>query len=364
MTIGLSLLALGLMCYYFSEIVAYILIAWVLSLLGRPMFVFFLTYLRIGRFAINRAGAAMLTVVIFILLMLGIIGLFVPVVVMQANTLSGIDYPAMAKALQEPFNYFDGKAHAWGLLPNGQTASEKLFQSLANYFTPSAISDMFGRLIGTASSIAIGIVSVLFISYYFLTDSRLFSQIMEAIVPRGYENQVNSAIHDSVTLLYSYFRGLILQILFVAVFVTTFLAVFGVPNALLIGVFTALLNVIPYIGPIVSAFIAVLLTISSTLQLDFFGQVIPLLFRVGIVIAVMQTLDNFLVQPYIFSKSVQAHPLEIFFVVMVGAQIGGITGMVIAIPVYTVLRVIARQFWRKYKLVEQLTGHLNEDSHR
>ncbi len=360
-TIGLSLLALGFGCYFFNDIVAYVLIAWVLSLLGRPMFVFFLTYLRISRFSISRGGAAMLTLCVFILLILGVFAIFVPIVVMQANTLSGIDYPAMAKALQEPFGYFDGKAHEWGLLPAGQTASEKVFQSLSQFFTPSAISHFFGNVISAAGNLSIGFVSVLFICFYFLTDSKLFNQIMMVIVPRGYESQANTAIHDSVELLYRYFRGLVVQILFVAIFVTSLLAILGVPNAVLIGVLTALLNVVPYIGPIVSTCISVLLTISSTLELDFFSQVVPMLAKVAIVIGSMQLLDNFIVQPYIFSNSVMAHPLEIFFVVMMGAQIGGIIGMVIAIPVYTVLRVIAHQFWSQYKVVGHLTSRLNDD---
>ena len=70
---------------------------------------------------------------------------------------------------------------------------------------------------------------------------------------------------------------------------------------------------------------------------------------------VMQLLDNFILQPNIFSKSVNAHPLEIFIVVLMGAKIGGIIGMVVAIPIYTVLRVLAKVFLSEFKVVQSIT---------
>ena len=73
----------------------------------------------------------------------------------------------------------------------------------------------------------------------------------------------------------------------------------------------------------------------------------------------MQLLDNFILQPQIFSASVKAHPLEIFICVLVGAKIGGILGMVLAIPVYTVLRVIAKVFLSEFKIVQKITGGMD-----
>jgi predicted PurR-regulated permease PerM len=124
--------------------------------------------------------------------------------------------------------------------------------------------------------------------------------------------------------------------------------------------FAALINVIPYLGPLIGAAFGIIITISSNLDLDFYTQMLPLLSKVVIVFAGMQMLDNFLLQPWIFSNSVLAHPLEIFIVILMGAQINGIIGMVLAIPVYTVLRVIARSFLSEFKIVQKITGGLNE----
>jgi predicted PurR-regulated permease PerM len=74
----------------------------------------------------------------------------------------------------------------------------------------------------------------------------------------------------------------------------------------------------------------------------------------------MQLLDNLLLIPFIFSNSVLAHPLEIFLVILMGSQLYGIIGMVLAIPTYTVIRVIAKEFLNKFKLVQKLTGKMKE----
>ena len=131
-------------------------------------------------------------------------------------------------------------------------------------------------------------------------------------------------------------------------------------NALLIGFFAGVINVIPYLGPIIGGIFGILITISSNLDVDFYTQMLPLLIRVVIVFGTVQMLDNFVLQPFIFSTSVLAHPLEIFLIILMGAQIGGITGMILAIPAYTVLRVVARVFLSEFKLVQKITDRIQD----
>ena len=69
-------------------------------------------------------------------------------------------------------------------------------------------------------------------------------------------------------------------------------------------------------------------------------------------------LDNFILQPFIFSNSVRAHPLEIFIVILMGATVNGVLGMVLAIPTYTVLRVLASVFFSEFKIVKSITGRM------
>ena len=122
-----------------------------------------------------------------------------------------------------------------------------------------------------------------------------------------------------------------------------------------------MINVIPYIGPIIGAMFGIFITISSNLDLSFYSEMLPMILWVMGAFAAMQMLDNFILQPYIFSTSVMAHPLEIFIIILVGAKIGGILGMVVAIPTYTVIRVIARSFLSEFKIVQRMTQNMDSD---
>jgi len=178
-------------------------------------------------------------------------------------------------------------------------------------------------------------------------------------VPNKYESQGVHALDEAATLLIRYFLGVTVQIIIITLFVSLALSLLGVKNALLIGFFAALMNVIPYLGPLLGASFAVIITISSNLEVDsFYSVLLPLILKVLSVFAVMQILDNFIFQPFIFGKSVKAHPLEIFIVVLMGANIGGVLGMVLAIPIYTILRVVGRVFMSEFKIVQQITKNL------
>jgi predicted PurR-regulated permease PerM len=201
-------------------------------------------------------------------------------------------------------------------------------------------------------------MSILFIAFFFLKEQGLFLDALQAIVPSKYEKEVIHALDDSSRLLRRYFVGVSIQVTTITIFVSLVLTVFGMKNALLIAFFAALINVIPYLGPVIGATFGVLITISSNLDLPFYEEMLPLIFIVIITFAAMQFLDNFVLQPFIFSNSVSAHPLEIFIVILVGAKLSGIVGMVLAIPVYTVIRVIAKSFLSEFRLVQKLTKKL------
>ena len=178
------------------------------------------------------------------------------------------------------------------------------------------------------------------------------------LVPRGYEYKVKKSMRNITTMLTRYFGGITVQVTIITLIVSIALSLLGVKNALLIGFFAALINVIPYVGPLIGAAFAIFITISSNLGLDFYSEMLPLILKVAGVFATMQLTDNFILQPYIFSNSVLAHPLEIFLVILIGGKLGGIVGMILAIPVYTVLRVIASVFLSEFKIVQQVSDRM------
>jgi predicted PurR-regulated permease PerM len=150
-----------------------------------------------------------------------------------------------------------------------------------------------------------------------------------------------------------------IQTLVFAFNVTIILWVAGNENSLLIGVFGGFFNIIPYIGPVMGMIFGLFITLTSNLDIEF-ALLLPMLLKVAGAFVIVQLIDNNLVGPYIISKSVQAHPLEIFLITLASAKIGGVTGMVIGVPVYTILRVIAREFFSNFKIVQRLTGSLDD----
>ena len=231
----------------------------------------------------------------------------------------------------------------------------RMQKSLYKYLDPSKISVVFGNILGFFSNFLIAILSIFFIAFFFLKEVGLFDNIVTSLVPDEFVDKALNVVDGTSNMLIRYFIGVLIQITVITLFVTTLLSILGVKNALLIGFFAALMNVIPYVGPIFGASFAVLITVSSNLDISFYSGMVPLLGKVIVVFAIMQLMDNFILQPNIFSKSVKAHPLEIFLVVLVGAKLGGILGMVLAIPIYTVFRVISKEFLSNFKIIQSLT---------
>lgn len=356
----LGVLSLVVVAYYFSDIVTYILIAWVLSMLGRPMVVFFQRNISLGRFRMGNSMAAMLSILVFYTIIVSVILVFVPTIVGQARNLTNIDYQALGEKLREPFSHLDAQLHQIGMLETGQSLATKTQQILSEWFKPTLVSDFLGAFLGVAGNVLVTLASVTFILFFFLKEDNLFTNIVHAITPNEQEVKVQLAINESSRVLTRYFRGLLIQLAAFASMTTIMLWLLGIDNALLIGSFGGVFNVIPYVGPILGMIFGIFITISSHLDIDF-ALMLPMLVKVAVTFLVVHAIDSNLVGPIIMSKSVMAHPLEIFIVTLAAAKLGGVVGMVIGIPVYTILRVVAREFFSEFKIVQRLTIRLADD---
>ncbi len=355
----LGVLVLGAICYYFADIVTYLLIAWVLSMLGQPLMVFFLKHLRFGKIRIGTGVAAMLTILTFYGIITGLLLIFVPTMVTQARNLANVDYNALGEKLRGPFTWLDVQMHQLGLIKTEESLGTRTQELLLGWFKPTLLGDFVGSFFGVAGNIVVLLSSVTFILFFFLKENKLFTGIIHAFVPNDLEPKVRRAVQDSNEVLSRYFGGLVLQLLIFSACVTVFLWLFGIDNAILIGVSGGIFNVIPYVGPILGMIFACFITVSSHVDGDLM-LLLPMLLKVIATFALTQFIDNMIVSTIIFSKSVQAHPLEIFIVTLIAAKIGGVVGMVVGIPVYTVLRVVARVFFSEFKFVQRLTHHLDE----
>jgi predicted PurR-regulated permease PerM len=344
-----------------SDIVAYILIAWVISMVGEPIMQFLLDRLNLRKLPVGRALAAILTLVFICTIIFGLGYLFIPVILEQSANLARVDMNALVQSLEEPINALLKKLQEYGVVEYTDNPEKQVEAELLKWFQPSKISIFLGSLISFASNIAIGIFSVLFIAFFFLKETGLFTKILTNFFPSRLEEKIHHTVDDITRLLTRYFGGLFLQVSIITLFLGTVLTLIGVKNALLIAFFAALINLIPYLGPIIGGVFGIMLTITSSLDLNFYTEMLPLLTKVMLCFVSLQLLDNFILQPFIFSKQVQAHPLEIFIIIMIGAKINGVLGMVLAIPFYTAIRVIARTFLSEFEVIQKIAVGLNKD---
>lgn len=358
--IAISILIVSAIVWYFRDIVAYVLVAWVISMLGQPLMRFFHNRVRIGKRHIPPSVSALLVLTIFVLIIISLISIFVPLVVAQANNLSQIDYNAFANGLKQPIEQLTNWGHRFGLIKPKEDIIVALEHSFSAWFSPTLVSDFFRNILMTASSVAIGTVSVLFIAFFFLKEQSMFTEFVVQLVPNRYDSGVREAISDTTTMLSRYFSGLLLQMAFVVFFLTISLWILGIENAILIAIFAALINIVPYLGPMMGCAFALFITVSSSLNYDFYAQTVPSLIKVTVLFSGMQFLNDWIVQPAIFSNRVAAHPLEIFIATLIGAKVGGIGGMILAIPTYTVIRIIAREFFNHIRIVQKITSTLDE----
>lgn len=357
--LGLAILA-GL-CYFFVDIVAYVLVAWVMSMLGRPLMILYKRRIRFRNWRLGSASAAILTILTFYLFILGILWLFVPSIVQQGRNIMAVDFGAIGTKLEEPFANFDQDLHTNGLLKEGESLADKIQEALLNWFGPEQLGDVLGTFISTGGDLVIAFVAITFILFFFLQDSTLFLGILFAFVPNEYEDKVRQAVRESSEVLTRYFGGLIVQLFSFSLMIMALLWILGVKNAVLIGAFGGIFNIIPYIGPIIGNVFGCFIAISSNLDLPI-DQLGIQLVKVIATFSAVQFIDNNILGPYIFSKSVRAHPLEIFLVTLAAAQVGGVLGMILGIPVYTVLRVLARTFLGEFKIIQRWTYHLDEEN--
>lgn len=245
----------------------------------------------------------------------------------------------------------------------GKNFLDVVTESLGAQIDFSKVSNWFALVAGTIGSVLIAFFSISFITFFFLKESNMFREFIILLVPRSVEGKVSHILDSISYLLRRYFIGLLFEVFMVMLLVTIGLSIVGIEfnHAVVIGLFCGVLNVIPYLGPWMGALLGLLIGAALHISPDFVGETLPILAWMALVFATVQVADNVLFQPLIYSSSVKAHPLEIFLVILTAGSMAGILGMILAIPVYTILRVIAKEFFENMKLVQKMTRNLEQE---
>lgn len=344
-------------CWYFSNVLVYIILAFVVSLLSQPLMRLMKKIQIKGKSAPDWLLAIFSILIVLTLLILIIIQV-IPVITNIINDASLFkDIASYDGNLGDTIN--DWIIGMFPSLGNDFDAIGMLLDYMKGLLSNISVTGILGSVGSMIIGIAVGIFSVVFISFFFVKDEKLFSKIVAALVPDRIESSVTESILDIEHLLSRYFVGLMLEMLGVAFL--NFLGLWLIARvspvyALGIAFIAGILNILPYVGPILGEVLGTLLCLLLKYGTGM-GLSVNIWVFALIVFAIMltvQVVDNFVLQPVIYSKSIQSTPLEIFIVMLFAGTIGGILGMLVAIPAYTVVRVIAGRFFYDKKIVQQL----------
>jgi len=341
--IGIAIYIGLLFLYQIQSVIIYLFVALILSMIASPI----IQFLR-RRLKFPHVLAVITTLVLFLGMLVGFVWMFVPLIVSQSDNLSLLDTAKLEQDINSLMREIDS---SFNIDTKKMMREADLTSKIDFNFIPNFINSLLGIL----SGFGMGLGSVLFISFFFLKDRKLFTINAKKILPDAHEDKILNSFRKINYLLSRYFIGLIVQMTVLFTMYLIVLLIFGVENAFIIAFITALLNIIPYIGPIIATALVVLLTLLGHIgpegQADMFSTTL----YVFLGYCAAQFVDNNISTPLIFSNSVNSHPLEIFIVILASGFVFGILGMIVAVPMYTVIKVVAKEFFPRNPVVRVLT---------
>ncbi len=335
--------------YKLSSIIVYLIVSVLFTLLGNPIVRFLETKLKF-----KNTLAVVTTLILSILLITGIIMLFVPLILSQGENLSLLDVDKMEQNYNELVESLDGFLISHGYNLSSILSDSNLFSHLNLNFIPN----IFGSIVNIIGNFGMGLASVLFISFFFLKDKELLFNNFQSVLPSKQKERILNSISKISNLLSRYFGALVLQLTIIMILYLILFLIFGVENAFIIALLCAILNIIPYLGPLLGMIVALTLILLSGIGLDNFADIIPKAIYVFIGMCIVQLLDNNFTQPILYSKSTKSSPLEIFLVILASGTLFGVVGMIVAVPTYTAIKVMAKEFLPNNKIVKTLTKEI------
>ena len=332
--------------------------------MGRPLVDLFCR-IRIKKWSFPRSLSALITLMIIWGSIILFFVIFIPLVTTQLDYFSTIDSEKIVQLIEQPIRRFESLFRTFNKdITSEVSIREYIVAKVAGVLNINMIQNFLGSIMSILGNILVAIFSITFITFFFLKDQHLFFESILMWVPDKYVENVTRALYSIKRLLTRYFIGIVIQSTCIMILVTSGMTIAGIEfqQALVMGLILGILNVIPYVGPWLGLFIAIIMGVASHMNQDFTTVVIPLVTYMFIVEAITHLIDNVVFQPVIFSNSVKAHPLEIFVVVLASGYAAGIPGMILGIPAYTVLRVFAREFFNNFKAIQKITSSLSPEN--
>ena len=351
---AVAVVLIGTLLWYFSSTVIYILVSAVLAIVGRPL-VRLISRLKVGKWSVPRWLSAMITLVVMWVVLVGFCLLVVPLVVGKVSSLATLDLGSVLANIQEPLENIQHYLSSLAIMPEQTVSvSEIIVGWLRKVVDYQTINTAFSSVVDITLTLVVAFFSISFITFFFLKEDGLFYKMVTALFPSRYVDNVTRALDKITHLLSRYFTGLLFESLILMTVISVVLMLFGlaVEDACFIGVIMGVMNVVPYAGPVMGGIASIFVGIVEPIEGCTIGYTLAVI--VGTLLTV-KGIDDFVIQPTLYSERVNAHPLEVFIVILLAGSAGGILGMLLAIPSYTVLRVFAKEFFSQYTLVKNLT---------
>jgi len=356
--LGLAIVGIALI-YYSSIVIVYIVISLILALMLSPVNQF-LRKGRIRGYGITDAVAAGATMMMLIGLFIVIINIFVPVISKEVSLLSTVKMDEFYTLIQPEVKSISGFLRKIDVTPETPPENEK--EVIKNFLLGKKnidrVPQFFSGLASGVGGTLVTLLSVMFITFFLLKDDNLFNGFVYSFSSGERLEKVKVVLEKVKKTLSRYFIGIAIQVSIITTVVSVGLSLFGFENALVLGLFAGIMNVIPYVGPLIGLAFGLLIGISTNVELAQDHNFYTLIGEIFFVFGITQMIDNFFTQPVVFSKSINAHPLEIFLVILIAGNISGIPGMIIAIPFYSVLRIIAKEYYSDSKIIQFMTSKM------
>ncbi len=322
-----GILVVGLILYNYSSLAVYAIIALLFSYLLEPF------VNRMQAAGMSRTIAIIITLMTVLLVLIWISTSVIPIVANRmailARQLQSENLAIIAQQVEFHLRtYFD-------FIPSGYL-EENITGFIEDIFNFGRLSNVLGNVIAIFTNLFAAFLVIPFATFFFLKDGYKIRRDLMKMVPNKYFETTLSLIDKIESRLGYYFRSVVLQCTLVGIASWLALSVAGLNNAGTVGIIIGVANTIPYFGPVLGYLISIVISIIETGD---FSLVIPC------IIAVMfaQILDNVILQPLIFSKSADMHPVAILFIILIGAQTAGIFGMLVAIPIATIIKITVNQ---------------------
>ncbi len=346
--------AVGFLVWYFAEIVIFIIIAGVISIVGAPL-TELLDRIKIGRFKFPHVLSVTITLLLILMLFFGLFSLFIPLVLNEAALISNIDGKQFLAYFHDEIAWVQSSLIHNGILPRGATFETAAKQAILKFIDFGMFSNVLTSIISFTGTFFFNLFSISFLSFFFLLDQMMLPRFLLLLTPEKFEDQIKNVMYKSKKLLSRYFIGLIIQILANIITYSLALYIVGVKSPLVIGFFTGIIIIIPYLGGIISMIMGVILGVTGVISAGEYALIMPMVIKIIAAMFVVQTIDNNVFAPLIQGKSVKAHPVEIFIVVIAAASIGGIAGMIVAVPAYGFIKIVANEFLSNFKVFRQIS---------